>query len=116
MENIYSVTVTNNFGCSSSDDILVEVEICSGTEEPVWAVGATVFPNPSSGQITLRLTEAPTGSIRLKVFNSLGQIVEIREKISDQDTSIDLSTAPKGFYLLQLQGGNTQKTWRITIQ
>ncbi len=115
-ENVYAVTVTNSFGCSSSDDVLVEVEICSDTEEPTWVAGALVFPNPTTGFVTLRMTELPTGATRLSVFNSIGQVLENRENISDLDTFIDLSVLPKGLYLLQLQSGSTLKTWRVAVQ
>jgi hypothetical protein len=115
-ENVYGVTVTNSFGCTSTDDVLVEVEICSGTNEPNWAAGASVFPNPSSGLVTLRMLELPATSVRMQVYNSLGQIVETREKLLDLDTVLDLSNLPKGMYLLQLNNGSTVKTWRIAVQ
>jgi len=64
-----------------------------------------IFPNPVSNNLTI---ENPfSGSLQLKVFNQLGQIV-LKQKTSS--TLLDVSKLSKGIYFLNInsEDGNTQ--------
>jgi hypothetical protein len=115
-ENVYGVTVTNSDGCTATDDVLVTVEICSETKEPSWAEGTSLFPNPTSGLLTLKTTAIPANTLSLSIFNNLGQEVISRRTIADQETQLDLTTMPKGMYQVRIFDGARVKTWAIVVQ
>ena len=59
--------------------------------------GLVVFPNPSSGNVTIRGTELP---VTIQISNTLGQGVR---SIISKDGTVDVSDLPKGIYLLKVQ-------------
>ena len=113
--DLYSVTVTNAFGCSASNDVAVSVVICTGTHEPAFET-VSVFPNPTSGLVTIRFAELPAQTTHFTVFNTLGQHVLAQQQVQDITTSIDLGQLPKGLYLLRLQSGVSVSTVNIIVQ
>ena len=76
----------NSFGFSEEELIVTSLD---GFTESYFSV----FPNPTTGIVTLS-TES-----NYQVMNSLGQKI-----VSGNGTSIDLRSQPKGMYLLQVEG------------
>lgn len=69
----------------------------------------TIFPNPSAGKFTIN---TPNTLSKIEVYNVIG------EKILEQENSneIDLSSSPKGMYLVKIYEGLNTVTKRIVIQ
>ncbi|MEM9052234.1 MAG: CotH kinase family protein [Bacteroidota bacterium] len=71
-----------------------------------------IYPNPSSGIFQFDpLIEA---NATIRVFNSLGQMVEEIRGLSL--TSIDLSSFPKGIYMLNIESQNMVRTEKVIIE
>ncbi|MDR2907074.1 MAG: T9SS type A sorting domain-containing protein [Bacteroidales bacterium] len=72
-----------------------------------------IYPNPTQGALAveIRNMNAET-SYRLDVFNMNGAVVFERSKVSGY-TAIDLSTSPKGIYILRISTGNSFVSWKI---
>jgi len=51
---IYAVRITDSFGCTEESDC-IDV-IVSGTDEPLWAKGISIFPNPASDRVYISNT------------------------------------------------------------
>ncbi len=113
--NVYTVTVTNTFGCTASDNVVVNVVICPGTDEPALR-NVSVFPNPTSGALTVQFAELPSKTTHLTVVNAVGQVVLAKQQVADLNTSLDLSNLPKGLYLLRLQSGTSIRSVRVVVQ
>nr|MBP6827571.1 choice-of-anchor I family protein [Saprospiraceae bacterium] len=113
--DLYVVTVTNSFGCSASGDVAVSVVVCPATHEPALQ-SMSVFPNPTSGVLTIQFQEMPSGVTHLSVINTAGQVVLAQQQIHDLSTPIDLSGFPKGMYLLRLQSSAGIRTVRVAVQ
>jgi hypothetical protein len=113
--DLYEVTVTNAFGCTASGDVAVSVVICPGTDEPALRK-VSVFPNPTSGALTVQFSELPAKTIHLSVVNTIGQVVLAKQQVTDLNTALDLSQLPKGLYLLRLQSGTSVETVRVVVQ
>ena len=99
---------TDSNGCSESFMQFVEVYRCVGLEE-LGPEALHVYPNPSSGKYRLEF-EDPAASLLIR--NHLGQIVR---KITSLDSGylLDLSSASKGIYFLELtfsSGQHIQKS------
>jgi hypothetical protein len=58
---------------------------------------ATVFPNPTTGDLTIESSE----NFELKIVNALGQLMKI-EKKRTSPYKLDLSAFSSGFYILEL--------------
>jgi trimeric autotransporter adhesin len=65
--------------------------------------GITVYPVPSSGQMTVKLTG--NGYIAMKVFDELGRVVynqPLNVEQEENNLNINISNMPNGIYILQL--------------
>ncbi len=75
-------------------------------------IALNVFPNPSTGNITLE-SEAPIQ--RIFAFDAMGRLV-FQESVQNKTThQLNLSHLPKGLYLLQISGGGFEKTEKVVI-
>ena len=81
--------------------------------ESVLLAQARLFPNPTSGQVTV---DASTAIVRCEVYSSTGaqlQAVESPESVF----TIDLTASPSGVYLIRLVDVNGEsKTLRVVKQ
>lgn len=72
-----------------------------------------VYPNPNNGIFSI---DVPAGKTELVVTNINGQVVYSTETEQAGKLSIDMSTQPKGVYLLQLTNGETTMTEKVVVQ
>jgi hypothetical protein len=95
----YTCTVTDANGCSVMQLIMVQI---SSTDQINQLTGFEVFPNPSSGQFTLRLadTQMADGWVLRSV---LGQVARRGGVKQIGDTVIDGRGLPSGAYALELE-------------
>ena len=71
---------------------------------------AKVYPNPSTGVITIEEGQ----DSNLRVYNMLGKLVYTQSLI-DQTQSVDLSSLSKGVYIIQLVNGNSIMASKLII-
>lgn len=69
-------------------------------ETEAETTGMNVYPNPVTDKVTISLA-APLEHANLLVHNSRGRLIRI-EKVSGQEYDLDLSTSPRGVYILTL--------------
>jgi hypothetical protein len=99
---IYSLTVTDANGCTSSAVTTVSVTICDQVKENSRQALYKIYPNPVSKTVYI------SGSIparEIKIFNTLGREVLIVNSVTDE---IDVSQLANGIYLVQIQTGEGQ--------
>ena len=72
-----------------------------------------VYPNPSKGLISIKGNE--TLEFRVSVFNTEGKEVYANESVAC-NTFIDISTLPKGLYLLKLSKGPTSVLKKLVLE
>ena len=73
-----------------------------------------IFPNPTSGLITINQLEQFTGG-NMELINLMGKIV-VAQKINEATVSLYLTGLPKGIYLLKVANGNVVVTKKIVYQ
>ena len=80
------------------------------------------YPNPSNGQFTIRAKVAKDESIKLRVFDMMGQEIVTRdlEKLMAEgdptySLSIDITGQPMGIYLITLTQGNKVHQERVSL-
>lgn len=80
----------------------------------------TVYPNPTSGQLTLTLEtmEEVNGPLTLKVYSLIGQEM-MKENIMPFDgvkqMRLDLSSLPKGLYMIEISNGDKSRIKRVSV-
>ena len=94
-------------GCWLSDTLTV---LRSNLGIPVGqALGISIYPNPSSGQLFLSIPEACT----LEVYNMSGSLV-FEKRLTDYESQISIDHLPAGLFAVTLKGKGfvyQQKIW-----
>ncbi|MCX6226734.1 MAG: T9SS type A sorting domain-containing protein [Bacteroidia bacterium] len=87
------------------DDVRIFVNTTSASNEEMIN-RVHVFPNPSSGQVTLELNTQLPDEFKLRIYSVTGQLV-LEKTISCHSgintEAIDLNGQPQGIYMLSLQ-------------
>lgn len=115
MPGVYTATVKVP-GCTSTSD---EFEVVfTGVNEDVVAGESvmSVYPNPTSGRVTLATTLALTGAVRVDITNALGErVLSINEVASGAafGTSFDMTNLSAGVYNVAVTSGSD--TWVVSV-
>ncbi|MBK7344878.1 MAG: M4 family metallopeptidase [Saprospiraceae bacterium] len=89
----------------------------TSTEEPEGAVELRMFPNPSSGWITVDIPSGSGQGSTLAVWNGLGQLVEYQViEPGKSQVSIDLRHQPSGFYQVQWISGSYRRMGKVLLK
>lgn len=104
-------------GCYSNSDTLSLNSI--GIEENNLLSSVSVFPNPTNGLVTIELDKLPEESVKIEVMNIGGQLVTsklITGCTAKCNESIDLSTYPKGEYLVKIKTAEETIIKRVMLK
>lgn len=77
-----------------------------------------VYPNPSNGNITVRLNKAFTGT-EIKITNLLGEVVystTLKVNYINQELSLDLSDLTSGVYMMDINSGKSHDVQKLIIE
>jgi photosystem II stability/assembly factor-like uncharacterized protein len=108
-----NVDAQNQCGFGPKRLLPVNVNIITSLEPVAQNQGVKVYPNPSSGNLTIELG-APSGWNTLKVVNSLGK--ELRQLSIDPNQSfIDLDNLPKGLLFLRLSNSKSMQVVKVLV-
>ncbi len=104
----YILTATNTMGCTTTTQITIEVEDClsTGIEDWIGVGGIQLFPNPNKGIFQFKLELTETKDIELKLFNTVGQLIERIETESQSgifSQTFDLTNKAAGLYYLEIE-------------
>ena len=110
----YSVTVTDALGCSGTRDFTLDLTPV-GTDEVGVLAGLEAFPNPTSGQLALRITLPQTVELSVEVYDSRGRRMQRSElgRLQELATEIDLGTEAAGLYFVRVRAGEAVRTLRV---
>jgi ligand-binding sensor domain-containing protein len=86
----------------------------SMTENPDEVSQLTVFPNPAKNHITIESGDLSRNTF-LSIFTVNGEKA-IERQLSENETQIDISTLPRGVYLVRLQNGLTTRVGKMIRQ
>jgi hypothetical protein len=86
---------------------------------PTFLKEFSVYPNPTSGALTLTMeTFGETQTLQLKVYSLIGQEM-YSEAISPfsgyKQISLDLSKFPKGIYMVEVSNGEKIRLKRVSV-
>jgi PKD repeat protein len=95
----YTVTLVVSNTCNSKT-LTIPVGITTGITKNIADETFMVFPNPSSGKVTINTSY--TDNFDVAVYNTSGKLVLSRNTLSN-GKELDLQELSKGLYLLQLK-------------
>jgi PKD repeat protein len=77
----------------------------------------SIYPNPSFGKINLRLAGSQSEPVEIMVYDMIGKLVHETQIQGNnlQANELDLTTQPKGFYLIKVQSGEKVFARKIQI-
>ncbi|QDO94316.1 T9SS type A sorting domain-containing protein [Formosa sediminum] len=108
---LYSVAVFNELGCYTEDEVVVIVEAFKGEEiEEEIEFEFNIYPNPTSELLNLKISGLDQ-AIPVRIYDMSGKV--LYNNIIESDGSLrhevlNLSSYPKGFYVLSIiKAGNT---------
>ncbi len=110
----YTVVLTaNNQGCSSTYTQTITISGV-GIETAEMSDNLMVFPNPTSGMITIQLSEQVSNA-KLFISDMMGRVV-FQKEIKEIKEPLDLTSLSPGIYELQINNENKTIHQRIVIQ
>ena len=95
------------FTCETGD-------LSAAVNELVKDFGFSVYPNPSTGLLSIQVTNT-VGPLRCTVLNSVGQLI-LEKGLSGTESEIDLQGMESGIYFIRVQSEGHSKTERVIIE
>jgi hypothetical protein len=86
--------------------------ILSVSERPNFNTEVEIFPNPTTGNISIKGKHLKT----IEIYNMKGEIVYIITRIKHTLTEVNLSKLPKGIYFVNIYDGKKMYTRKIVLQ
>ncbi len=95
-----------------------ELEIVLGSEAEIALHGVRLYPNPSSGLVTVDFTQTQERVSKIVVYNSVGKqvLVHVPQRKAESVSELDLSGFGSGMYLISIQAGEKQLTRKVVVQ
>ena len=105
LEFILNSTGVNNYGISTPlffcmDDF--NKDFVSTNERQLARIDLNVYPNPTTGFLSLNLQEFDNQEVELSVFDANAQVVLVEQVTANATQTIDLSHLPSGQYVVKV--------------
>lgn len=121
---IYSVLVTNSFGCESFDAIQVDYISCNAihggtsTSTSTASNDLSIYPNPTHNEIHINIAKIRNTDVMVSVMDILGNQIFVSKESSDYGYSkvIDVNSLNPGVYTVKVEYNGEIKTTRIVKQ
>ncbi len=92
----------------------MDISSVTGVEQLTVESGQlTIYPNPSSGQFTIKVIGNEINS-KLEVYNIVGELV-YQTVLSNSQDIIDLSTQPDGMYFIYFNSDEDAEVGKILL-
>ncbi|WP_317899913.1 glycine-rich protein [Aurantibacillus circumpalustris] len=108
----YTVTGTDDNGCSSTATVQVKISNCSGLNElSNLNSGVSIYPNPNDGKFTIQSKV----DLKLNLVNELGQLIRVINLSAINNHEVNISDLAKGIYFVSGQIDGLQIYQKIVV-
>lgn len=101
----YSVTGTATTNCSNSSLVTLSVSACTGIGQVVNTGVYSIFPNPTSGKLTIEMGVSNATVIHAEVVDASGKLVlrqQLNFNVSETSQIVNISGFANGLYFIKL--------------
>ncbi|OQX78540.1 MAG: hypothetical protein B6D61_05245 [Bacteroidetes bacterium 4484_249] len=98
------------------DEDGIDDEIILNANEINGGNGLKFYPNPTTGIFNIKFQNPPIGQVEINITNIFGKTSALNFDKNQQPVSIDLSTYPKGIYLLTIKTNDKVFTEKVVLQ
>ena len=112
----YVVTATDTNGCTAIDTVQVD-SILTRLGRINFLTNLKIFPNPTSGNLTIDLELSEAKDINIVIYDMAGQLIKDfgHEYTAKTQIRTDLSIFPSGVYLVRIVLDNQVITKRLIV-
>ena len=89
--------------------------LATGIDEIDSKITFDFYPNPSSGEVNIRFSQAPSDGAKIEIYDLLGRKV-IDRVVANPVENFDLRGEPKGLYFLKSTIGVDKKVQKLIIK
>jgi PKD repeat protein len=97
----------------------ITVNVCAGIDETVIPPALTVYPNPSGSLIHIKSNRTLTHGSKLFFYDLMGRKVlekNIQKEFTGENIIVDISSLPKGLYIVNLISGTTNEAIKLVVE
>lgn len=111
----YTVIVTDANGCSATSAPATVISVV-GTETPSWTQQVGVYPNPTTGLLTIALPDNLSGKdLQLAVYDLTGRKLMAVQSTVQNQFNLDLHKLAAGMYSLLIQVDGVQMMRKVVL-
>ena len=114
----YWVEVTNDSGCVGRDTIIITTYSCVGIDEIANDANVDVFPNPTSGVITLQ-ADRELSNVTVSVYDISGKMVlngNDYKSLNSSSIELNLESLESGNYIIELRADDVRSRHAIVVE
>ncbi len=102
---VYTVHVTDTYGCQNNDTISVIYKLCTAVDEVTGAALVSVYPNPASNQLFVKLTDAAKKTYDFILTDASGRTI-LKTQLHNALEQISLPALSTGMYFFRLENNS----------
>ena len=106
-DDLLEVVIGNNRGGLGLFTSPITINCTVPTKETRPPLEASLFPNPASNLLHVRLGQPPVGLHHYRIFNSVGQLA-LTGQFLDIEHTIEVGHLSSGFYFIEIQSGGAR--------
>jgi|GEM_PF-1153061 len=111
-------TYTNASGCSNDAATTITVDECLSVDKVGLFTNLSVYPNPSTTDVTVEFTTSYMTDVHLSVLSPDGKMINERSFAQQNDLKykIDVSGYAQGVYMINIRTSEGTVTKKFTVQ
>lgn len=104
-----------NYGGGLSDPISIDITSNVGIADLLNKANVSMYPNPTGGLLHVNLGDYKAQVIKMNVYDTKGQVVLSKEILKSSNV-FNLSSLPKGMYVVELKNGTNKTSSKIIVK
>jgi len=104
-----------NYGGGLTAPIAINITSNVGLSDLLSKANVSMFPNPTHGILNVNLNGYKSEVVNMNISDSRGSVV-MRKEILKSSNVFDLSSLPKGIYIVELKSGKNISSSKIVVK